>query len=116
MILKDLPCTFLIFTIVKDIINRLNPTFDQRNRLGLMALLVSEDVLEYNTLKELLDLTDGNLASHLRALESQDYVRVEKTFVDRKPRTSYRSTPIGKKAFAEHIKALGDLIEEIDES
>ncbi len=114
MIFKDLPCAFPIFTIVKDIINRLNPAFDQRNRLGIMALLVSEDVLEYNTLKELLDLTDGNLASHLRALESQDYVRVEKTFVERKPRTSYRSTPVGKKAFAEHIKALGDLIEEVD--
>ncbi|MCC6413073.1 MAG: transcriptional regulator [Saprospiraceae bacterium] len=100
---------------MKDIINRLNPAFDQRNRLGLMALLVTEDVLEYNTLKELLDLTDGNLASHLRALESQDYIRVEKTFVERKPRTSYRSTPIGKKAFSEHIKAMQDLIEAVEE-
>jgi DNA-binding PadR family transcriptional regulator len=99
---------------VKDIIHRLNPAFDQRNRLGIMALLVNEDVLEHNTLRDLLDLTDGNLASHLRALESQAYVRADKAFIDRKPRTTYRATEEGKRAFVEHLKAMEDLIDEVD--
>lgn len=91
---------------MKDFITQLNPAFDHRNRLGIMSILVVNDWVEYNTLKELLNLTDGNLASHLKALESSEYIRVHKQFVGRKPQTTYGVTDKGKEAFKTHLDTL----------
>lgn len=91
-------------------IDGLNKAFESRIRLGIMSALAVNDGLDFNALKDLLDVTDGNLASHLRALEKEAFVGVEKTFVGRKPNTKYSITKAGRKAFEEHLKALEKLI------
>jgi DNA-binding PadR family transcriptional regulator len=68
-------------------------------------------MLDFNSLKEFLDVTDGNLASHLKALEREEFIGVNKSFVGRKPNTTYAMTKAGKKAFADHLKALEKLIQ-----
>lgn len=69
-----------------------------------------QDWIDFNTLKETLDVTDGNLASHLSALEKSDYIEVRKSFIGKKPNTSYGATKAGRKAFKEHLDALESLI------
>jgi len=75
-----------------------------------MSALAVNDGVDFNSLKEYLDLTDGNLASHLKGLEKEDFITVKKAFVGRKPNTTYLMTKAGKKAFADHLKALEKLI------
>lgn len=75
-----------------------------------MSVLVANDSFDFNALKELLAVTDGNLASHIKALEKEKYVLVQKTFVDRKPNTRYRASEKGKNAFRKHIDALEAVI------
>lgn len=99
---------------MKDIIGRLNKLFENRVRLGIMSILAVSDRIDFNTLKERLGVTDGNLASHLAALEKEQYVKVKKKFVDRKPNTTYEITTPGKKAFVEHLNALEQLIKNIE--
>jgi DNA-binding MarR family transcriptional regulator len=91
---------------MKEYINGLNREFESRVRLGIMSILMVNDKAEFKSLKELLELTDGNLASHLSALEKARYIKVKKQFVDRKPNTTYSATSAGKKAFAEHLNLL----------
>ncbi len=91
-------------------INGLHKAFESRIRLGIMSALAVNERLNFNALKELLEVTDGNLASHLKALEKETFIEVEKTFVDRKPNTTYAMTEAGKKAFEDHLKALEKLI------
>lgn len=91
-------------------INGLNKAFESRIRLGVMSALAVNDAIDFNALKEFLDVTDGNLASHLKALEKEEFIQVKKSFVDRKPNTRYAMTRKGKKAFEAHISALEDLI------
>ncbi len=95
---------------MKDIISGLNKVFDSRVRLGIMSVLMVNDSVDFNTMKELLDVTDGNLASHLKALEKEEVIEVKKQFLGRKPNTSYKVTPLGEKLFKEHIDALEKLI------
>jgi len=92
------------------IINNLNKAFDHRIRLGIMSVLVVNDDADFRELKELLDVTDGNLASHAKALEKEAYIVVVKSFVGRKPNTKYIATVQGKRAFQEHIAALEKLL------
>lgn len=89
----------------------LNKAFESRIKLGIMSALAVNNTLDFNSLKEYLDVTDGNLASHMKALEKDDYINVEKSFVGRKPNTKYYMTKNGKKAFEDHLKALQKLIE-----
>lgn len=95
---------------MKDIITHLNKAFDNRIRLGIMSVLVVNEWVEFNTLKELLELTDGNLASHISALEKEKYIEVRKQFVGKKPQTTYRVTETGKKAFNDHLDALETIL------
>lgn len=95
---------------MKELLENLNKAFESKARLGIMSVLMVNERMDFNSLKELLDLTDGNLASHLRALEEQHYLAVHKQFVGRKPNTAYQATDTGKKAFNEHLKALEILI------
>jgi DNA-binding HxlR family transcriptional regulator len=91
-------------------IQNLDKTFDNRLRLGIIALLSVNENIDFNTLKSTLQATDGNLASHLSALENAGYIKVSKQFIGRKPNTSYSITETGRTAFSTHIKALEELI------
>lgn len=75
-----------------------------------MSALAVNDRLDFNALKEYLDVTDGNLASHLKALEKEEFIGVEKSFVGRKPNTKYFITKDGRKAFEDHLKILEKLV------
>lgn len=92
------------------IIDNINKLFDHRIRLGIMSILMVNEDANFNRLKELLSLTDGNLASHLKALEQASYILVEKSFIGRKPNTCYSTTKLGKLEFKKHIEALEKLI------
>lgn len=91
-------------------IDQLNKAFESRVRLGIMAILMVNDWMDYNEIKEHLNLTDGNLASHINGLEKLNYVEIRKRFVGKKTNTSYKVTRTGKKAFQEHINALEKLL------
>jgi len=93
-------------------ITGINKAFESRVRLGIMSVLMANDTADFGTLKQLLELTDGNLASHARALEELGYIACEKRFVGRKPNTTYRATLKGREAFKEHLAALEQLIKE----
>lgn len=95
---------------MKDLLNELDKAFENRVRLGIMSALVVNDSLDFNALKELLGVTDGNLASHLKNLEKSGYLNFEKEFVDRKPNTKYFATNTGKEAFKKHINAIEQLL------
>ncbi len=95
---------------MKNILNDINKAFDHRVRLGIMSVLMVNDYADFTSLKELLGVTDGNIASHIKALEKQKYIKVEKSFIDRKPNTRYLATDKGKKAFREHLDALEKLL------
>ncbi len=95
---------------MKSVIAGLNKVFDSRIRLGIMAVLAVNENLDFNALKEYLEVTDGNLASHLKALEKEEYIEVKKSFVGRKPNTRYMMTVKGRYAFERHLKGLQSLI------
>ncbi len=91
---------------MKSILGKLNPVFENRVRLAIMSVLAVSDTADFNALKTMLELTDGNLATHMAVLEKHRYVRVRKEFVERKPQTTYAITPAGREAFAHHVDAL----------
>lgn len=95
---------------MRTIIDGLHKAFESRVRLGIMSALAVNEDLDFSALKEYLDVTDGNLASHMKALEKEKFVGVKKSFVDRKPNTKYFMTKEGKKAFEEHLNTLEDII------
>jgi len=95
---------------VKNPISNLQKVFESRIRLGIMSALMVNDTLDFNTLKGLLGLTDGNLASHLKALEQQEIIAVSKQFIGRKTSTSYKATGHGRELFRRHLAALEKLI------
>lgn len=95
---------------MKNIIQNINKAFDHRIRLGIMSILMVNESADFNSLKELLGVTDGNLASHAKALENENYIQIEKQFIGKKPNTRYVATSEGKKAFRDHIDALEKLI------
>ena len=91
-------------------IQNLNKVFDNRIRLGIMSALMVNDEINFNDLKELLQITDGNLASHIKGLEESGYIKVLKGFIGRKTNTTYTTTKVGEKAFTQHIEALEKMI------
>jgi DNA-binding MarR family transcriptional regulator len=99
---------------VKTNIEDLHKAFESRIRLGVMSALIVNESLDFTTLRNLLEVTDGNLATHLKALEKEGFISVEKSFVGRKPNTSYTVTKEGKIAFESHLKALESLIKGIN--
>ena len=92
------------------IITNINKAFDHRIRLGIMSILMVNEYADFKMLKELLGATDGNLASHTKALEKVEYIKVEKQFIGRKPNTKYIASTLGKAAFNKHLQALEKLI------
>jgi len=95
---------------LKNIIQNINKAFDHRIRLGIMSILMVNEYTDFSTFKELLGVTDGNLASHAKALEAEEYITVQKQFIGKKPNTTYTATKKGRQAFKEHIEALEKLI------
>jgi DNA-binding HxlR family transcriptional regulator len=91
-------------------ISGLNKLFENRVRLGIMSVLIVNDSYDFNSLKGTLDVTDGNLASHLKALEENDLISVSKQFLGKKPNTTYSITGQGEMLFREHLKALEKII------
>jgi len=96
---------------VKELLKDLNKAFENKTRLGIMSALMVNDFVDFNTLKDLLGVTDGNLASHLKSLESSKYISYIKEFKGRKPNTRYSATPSGKQAFTKHIHAIEQLLQ-----
>lgn len=91
----------------------LNEIIHQTVRLRIMAALVAlgqDDEVDFTYLRDLLDVTDGNLGAHLRKLEEAGYIAVNKTFVERKPRTFVSATSEGRKVFKEHVAALQSIL------
>lgn len=95
---------------MKSIIEKLNKAFENRIRLGIMSMLVVNEYVDFKAMKETLDVSDGNLASHLSALEKKEYIEVRKQFIGKKPNTSYRATKLGRQAFRSHLDALEELL------
>ena len=95
---------------MKNPINGLNKVFESRIRLGVMSVLMVNEEINFNDLKQMLEVTDGNLATHLVNLEENGYIKVHKGFIGRKTNTTYAITKAGEKAFSEHIAALEDMI------
>jgi DNA-binding MarR family transcriptional regulator len=98
---------------VKNPIAGLNKVFDNRIRLGTMSILVVNDEVSFNDLKKMLEVTDGNLATHLVNLEDNGLLKVHKGFIGRKTNTTYSITKTGEKAFKDHIAALEKIIKDV---
>ncbi|MFT6747841.1 MAG: DNA-binding MarR family transcriptional regulator [Glaciecola sp.] len=92
------------------IISGLNKAFENRIRLGVMSILMVNLDVDFNTLKEMLEASDGNIASHIAALEKAGYITIQKKFIGKKTNTSYSTTSGGKRAFQEHLNALENLL------
>jgi DNA-binding HxlR family transcriptional regulator len=91
------------------IIDKLNKDFESRVRLGIMSILMVNDWIDFTEMKTLLNITDGNLASHSSALEKGAYIEIKKEFVGKKPKTSYRVTNLGRTSFVLHLNCLEKL-------
>ncbi len=101
-------------SITKVSIGGLNKLFNHRSRMGIMAILMVNEWADFVSLRDALKLTDGSLASHLKALVKENQIEVEKKFIDDKPKTSYRATPEGRQAFEAHLAELESFIKLID--
>ncbi|MBN8577601.1 MAG: transcriptional regulator [Cytophagales bacterium] len=97
---------------MKNPFDSLDKILEHRLRLQIVSVLVANDSYDFNALKELLDATDGNLATHLKALEREKYISVSKSFVERKPNTRYKITERGRTAFKKHLEAMEELIKQ----
>jgi DNA-binding MarR family transcriptional regulator len=97
---------------VKTALDNFDKAFENRVRLQIMSVLVANESYDFNSLKDLLAVTDGNLASHLKALEKEAYITVNKSFLGRKPNTRYHASAKGTAAFKKHLDALEQLIKQ----
>ncbi|GAC1417498.1 MAG: transcriptional regulator [Flavisolibacter sp.] len=94
----------------KNPISSLNKIFDNRVRLGVMSILIVNEAVNFNDLKQILELTDGNLATHLQTLDEAGYIKVHKGFIGKKTNTTYSITRPGEKSFKEHLAGLEKMI------
>lgn len=97
---------------MKNPFEHLDKILEHRVRLQIMSVLVANESYDFSALKEVLNTTDGNLASNLKALEKEKYITISKTFIDRKPNTRYKATERGRQAFRKHLDALEKLIKQ----
>jgi len=97
---------------VKDSLEHFDKAFENRIRLQIMSVLAANIGYDFNSLKDLLQITDGNLASHIKALEKEEYISITKSFIGKKPNTQYAITKKGKTAFKKHLQALENLIKQ----
>ena len=97
---------------MKSALDNFDKAFENRIRLQIMSVLVANENYDFNSLKELLNVTDGNLASHLKSLEKEEYIIIHKSFLGKKPNTTYEASDNGRKAFKMHLQALENLIKQ----
>ena len=97
---------------MKNPFESLDKVLEHRARLQIMSVLIANDAYEFSALKELLGITDGNLASHIKALEREKYISISKTFIERKPNTKYKVTERGRTAFRKHVDALEAVVKQ----
>jgi len=95
---------------MSNIIENIDKFFENRVRLGIMSVLMVNEKTDFKSIKKMLNASDGNIASHMNALEKQGYVEIEKQFIGKKPNTTYKATEKGKEAFSAHLNALENLI------
>ncbi len=92
----------------------MNPELDQiihqPVRTKIMAYLINAGTSDYTTLKKALELSDGHMSTHMKLLIENEYVEAEKSFVDNKPKTTYKISKLGKKRFSDYVSNLKDLI------
>ena len=98
---------------MKNPIENLNKVFDSRIRLGIMGAVLVNAEVNFNELKELIQVTDGNLASHLKTLEDNHFIKIKKGFIGKKTNTTYSVTKTGEKAFKIHLEALENMIKKL---
>lgn len=99
---------------MKNPIEKLNKVFESRIRLGVMSMLMVNEEVSFNDMKHLLEVTDGNLATHLNVLEQNGYIKVHKSFIGKKTNTTYSGTKTGEKMFKSHLDALENMIRNIE--
>ncbi len=97
---------------MKNPFENLDKVLEHRMRLQILSVLMANDAYDFNSLKELLKITDGNLATHIKALEREKYISTIKSFIDRKPNTKYKATDKGKNAFRKHLDALEEVLKQ----
>jgi DNA-binding MarR family transcriptional regulator len=97
---------------MKNPFENLDRILEHRVRLQIMSMLITNDAFDFNSLKELLQTTDGNLATHVKALEKEKYITISKSFIDRKPNTRYKVTEKGKASFKKHLDALEAILKQ----
>lgn len=97
---------------MKNPFDQLDKILEHRVRLQIMSVLIANTHFDFNSLKELLNITDGNLAAHLKTLEREKYISISKTFINRKPNTKYKATEKGKNSFRKHLDVLEELIKQ----
>lgn len=97
---------------MKNLFENLDKVLEHSVRLQIMSVLVANDSYDFNSLKEIVEVTDGNLASNLKSLENEKYITFTKSFIDRKPNTRYKATERGRAVFKKHIDALEALVKQ----
>ncbi len=97
---------------MKNPFESLDRVLEHRTRLQIMSVLLANESFDFNSLKEALQTTDGNLATHVKALEKEKYISITKTFIERKPNTRYKATERGKNALRKHLEALEEVIKQ----
>lgn len=97
---------------MKNPFEHLDKILEHSVRLQIMSVLVANDAYDFNSLKEVLGLTDGSIASHIKALEKEKYISISKSFIDKKPNTKYKATERGRTVFKKHLDALEELIKQ----
>jgi DNA-binding MarR family transcriptional regulator len=95
---------------IKQVFEELDPTLHEPGRLAIASVLAAVAQLSFRELRDQVGMTDGNLSVHLQRLEEKGYVTIHKAFVGRRPRTTCKLTPGGKKAFARHLDHLEQII------
>ncbi len=95
---------------MKNPFENLDKVLEHRMRLQIMSVLVANDSYDFNTLKELLNVTDGNLATNMKTLEREKYIFVSKSFIDNKPNTRYKATDSGRASFKKHLDGMEEVI------
>lgn len=89
---------------------QLDRVIHEKGRLAILSLLAASPHLSFTEMRDLLSMTDGNLTAHIRTLREAGYVSVTKEFQDRRPLTTFALTPSGRKAFANHINLLEQIV------
>ncbi len=97
---------------MKNPFENLDRVLEHRVRLQIMSVLIANDSYDFNSMKEIIGLTDGSMASHIKTLEKEKYISVSKSFIDKKPNTKYKVTERGRTVFKKHIDALEELIKQ----